>query len=213
MDDNEIIERPDSWDEQPKKRQVSPYEMLIRQSRKMGATATKTYDVTRQFLKQDVNTLYPQQILPTKKPSTNSQKTTKKLNRIVKQSHEMLAFAQTVILPNNLFPDTVVVDRNKITINKKTFFWSSNVISLRIEDILNVTCSIGPLFGSLTVSTRVMNSTDHYEVNYLWRADATNLKQIIQGYMIAVHNDLDLSHLTKEEITEKLHELGHEPGT
>lgn len=211
MDENKAIDQPTAWEE-PKKRSPSPYELLMRQSRKMGATATRTYDVTREFLKQDVTTLYPQQVLPSKKQSTK-EKSTRRLNKLAMQSKEILAVAQTVILPTNLFPDTVVVDRNKVTINKKTFFWSSSVISIRIEDILNVTASIGPLFGSLSIAGRVMNSTDHYEVNYLWRADAVNLKHIIQGYMITVHNKIDTSDLPKEKLIEKLKELGNEPGS
>jgi hypothetical protein len=128
----------------------------------------------------------------------------------VSQSREVLAEGRTVILPVNLFPDTVVVDRTKVTITKRTFFWSSQVISIRIEDVLNVATSVGPLFGSLTVSSRVMNSTDHFEINYFWRQDAIRLKCIIQGYMIAQHNAIETSHLSKEELIETLEELGRD---
>jgi len=188
---------------------ISPYQLLIRQSRKMGQVASRSYDVTKEFLKQDVSTLYPQQVFSPQR-LTNTARSTKKLNKIVAQSKEILAGAQTVILPTNLFPDTVVLDRTKVTITRKTFFWSANVISIRIEDILNVSTSVGPLFGSLTISSRIMNSTDHYEINYFWRRDAIRLKQIIQGYMIAVHNDVDTSHLPKDKLVEKLSELGRD---
>lgn len=189
----------------------SPYELLLRQSRKMGKAATRTYDVTKEFLKQDVSVLRPDQLLSPVRPSRNPRVPSKaKLRRIVSQSREVLAEGRTVILPVNLFPDTVVVDRTKITITKKTFFWSSQVISIRIEDILNVATSVGPLFGSLTVSSRVMNSTDHFEINYFWRQDAIRLKCIIQGYMIAQHNAIETSHLSKEELIETLEELGRD---
>lgn len=188
---------------------VNPYQLLIRQSRKMGQVASKSYDVTKEFLKKDVSTLYPQQALNTQR-LTNSARSTKKLNKIVAQSKEILAGAQTVILPSNLFPDSVVLDRTKVTITRKTFFWSASVISIRVEDILNVSTSVGPLFGSITISSRVMNSTDHYEINYFWRHDAIRLKEVIQGYMIAIHNDVDTSHLPREKLVEKLTELGND---
>lgn len=191
---------------------ISPYQLLIRQSRKMGQVASRSYDVTKEFLKQDVSTLYPQQAFSPQR-LTNTARSTKKLNKIVAQSKEILAGAQTVILPNNLFPDMVVLDRTKVTITRKTFFWSASVISIRVEDILNVATSVGPLFGSLTISSRVMNSTDHYEINYFWRHDAVHLKQAIQGYMIALHNDVDTSHLPREKLVEKLTELGNDTGT
>src|SRR6478735_1433247 len=41
----------------------SPYELLIRQSRKMGGLAARTYDVTKEFLQQDVSALHPDKVL------------------------------------------------------------------------------------------------------------------------------------------------------
>ncbi len=132
------------------------------------------------------------------------------LKSVVKRSHEILASASTVMMPVNFFPDTIVVDRTKITITKRTFFWSSSTISVRIEDVLNVGISTGPFFGSLTISSRVMNSTDHFEVNYFWRSDAIMLKHMIQGYMIAQHNNIDTKDLSREELIETLLELGRD---
>jgi hypothetical protein len=132
------------------------------------------------------------------------------LRKIVRKSHQLLATAQTVILPMNLFPDSVTIDRTKVTITKRTFFWTSSVISIRIEDVLNVACSTGPIFGSLIISSRVMNSTDHYEIDYFWRKDAIYLKQIIQGYVIAQHNQIETSHLNRRDLIHTLLDLGND---
>lgn len=132
------------------------------------------------------------------------------LKHVVKQSREILAESNNVILPVNLFTDTVIVDRTRITIVKRTFFWSSNVISVGIDDILNVSTKVGPFFGSLNISSRVMNSTDHFEVNYFWRDDAIYLKHIIQGYVIAQQNNIATDELTREQLIETLVELGRE---
>lgn len=221
-DEKSLNQNPISDDLTPK---LSPYEMLMRQSRKMGAIATRTYDVTKEFLKQDISTLHPDRILfgaqakSHKTPNHSSEAANlaaikidprEGLRRIVKKSHQLLAGAQTVILPVNLFPDSVTVDRTKVTITKRTFFWSSSVISIRIEDVLNVACSTGPIFGSLTISSRVMNSTDHYEIDYFWRKDAIYLKQLIQGYVIAQHNQIETSHLKRDELVKTLLELGND---
>lgn len=215
---------PISDDLVPKK--LTPYELLMRQSRKMGSLATRGFDVTREFLKQDVSTLHPDKLLFGQKSQSESSDSSRESSRksgniaeldpkenlqtIVEKSHQILAAARSVILPMNLFPDTVIVDRTKITITKRTFFWSAQVVTVRIEDVLNVTASTGPLFGSLTISSRVMNSTDHYEINYLWRGDAIYLKEIIQGYVIAHHNHIETSHLDKTELTETLLEIGRD---
>lgn len=252
-EDKTLTQAPITDDFQKK---ASPYEMLMRQSRKMGGVATRTYDVTKEFLKQDVSTLHPDKILfglksasqsraddsarldrspretDDRKPEPgspgsvqaraaegireNMERDTRTLDpreglrKIVRKSHQLLASAQTVILPVNLFPDSVTVDRTKVTITKRTFFWSSSVISIRIEDVLNIACSTGPIFGSLTISSRVMNSTDHYEIDYFWRKDALYLKQLIQGYVIAQHNQIETSHLKRDELVKTLLDLGND---
>ena len=251
MDEDKTLTQAPITDDLQKR--VSPYDMLMRQSRKMGGVATRTYDVTKEFLKQDVSTLHPDKILfgikavskstLDKRPAVDSEKTERThpatktdmnqappsegirenqerdmhtldpregLRKIVRKSHQLLASAQTVILPINLFPDRVTIDRTKVTITKRTFFWSSSVISIRIEDVLNVACSTGPIFGSLTVSSRVMNSTDHYEIDYFWRKDALYMKQVIQGYVIAQHNQIETSHLKRDELIKTLLDLGND---
>lgn len=214
--------------------QLNAYTLLVNQSQKIGKFATKTYGATKDILKKDVSALNPDRLLFGDKFQTNKNTYTKNqddqtiesmpgiytsppantldssdsLSGILKKSHQVLAAARTVILPTNLFPDSVIVDRTKVTIIKQTFFWSSSAISIRIEDVLNITCSIGPFFGSLTLSNRIMNSTDHYEINYFWRKDAVYLKQIIQGYMIAQHNHIQVASLDKDELIKTLLELG-----
>jgi hypothetical protein len=257
VEDDETLNQAPISDDFSKR--VTPYELLMRQSRKMGGLATRTYDVTKEFLKQDVSALHPDRILfgkadkPDRQMSTdtvpgavpnrtksnstedyddpetkaerarqqssdreNEERSANTLDprdglrKIIRKSHQLLVSAQTVILPMNLFPDSITVDRTKVTITKRTFFWTSSVISIRIEDVLNVACSTGPIFGSLIISSRVMNSTDHYEIDYFWRKDALYLKQLIQGYVIAQHNQIETSHLNRRDLIKTLLELGND---
>lgn len=138
----------------------------------------------------------------------NGVDTTENLSNIITKSHEVLAEANTVF-PVTLFPDTVVVDRTKVTIIKRDFFWSSDTMTFRIEDVLNAEVTVGPIFGSLTIASRVMSTTDHFRIDHFWRKDAIYLKRIIQGYVIAQHNKIDVSHLSKDELIRTLNELGH----
>jgi len=134
------------------------------------------------------------------------------LKKIVTLSHEVLMSANT-IFPMTLFPSSVTVDRTKITITKRDFFWSADVLSIRVEDVLNVQASVGPFFGSLTIASRVMSTVDHFQIRHLWRQDAIRLKRIIQGYVIAQHNQIDTSHLDRTELVETLVELGQDTNT
>ena len=95
----------------------SPYQLLMRQSHKLGAVATKAFGELRTFLNQEV-------VLPSAVRSPHSRKVEEELQKIenlkktVKKSHEVLINVQTV----TLFPDEVIVDRTKVTIIKRYSF-------------------------------------------------------------------------------------------
>ncbi|HEX5796888.1 MAG TPA: hypothetical protein VFX86_00685 [Candidatus Saccharimonadales bacterium] len=131
------------------------------------------------------------------------------LETIVKNSNEVLAEATTVF-PFTLFPDTVTVDRTKLTITQRTFFWSGKVTTIHIEDVLNISANVGPLFGSLTIAIKGLTSEDHYSINYFWRKDAIHLKHIIQGHMMAQHDKIDYRHLEHQKLIRTLLELGQD---
>jgi len=185
----------------------SPYQLLMRQSHKLGAVATKAFGDLKTFLNQEV--VLPSAVhLPRSRQVEEELQKIEDLKRKVKKSHEILVAAQTIAL----FPDEIVVDRTKVTIIKRHSFWSTDVISIQIEDVLNVSASVGILFGSLSIASRVMNTTDHFDVHLLWRRDAVELKHIIQGYAIAKHSGVDVSDLPRDEMIETLRELGHDTG-
>lgn len=147
-----------------------------------------------------------------KKTSANQQKSphrSKELKRVIRRSNDVLASATTVF-PFDLFPDSVVVDRTKVTITKRNFFWSEQVMSIRIEDVLNVSVASGPFFGALTIASRVMSTEDHFTTRFFWRKDAAHLKHIIQGYVIARHNRIDTKHLSRDNLIKTLEELGQD---
>jgi len=189
-------------------------------SRHIGQVATRPAQGVRTLMKKEIVLPTAQQLLGTNKPLGSRGRrdasddgyrpdTREELRSIAERSHEVIAQATTVF-PFVLFPDTVTLDRTKVTIYKKNFFWSEDVVSIRIEDVLNATAGTNMIFGSLNVSSRVMNSTDHYLIKFLWKQDALLLKHLIQGYVIAQHNDIKVTHLPKAELIDTLKELGHD---
>lgn len=208
------------------------YNFLLRMSKRLGGVATKSFVEVREFLNQEITMTQterfiagmpklklqkhsPKDTVPLLDSSEGDEEAVAKvdpsgdLRKVIERSHEVLASANTVF-PITLFPDTVFVDRTKITIIRRDFFWSSDTMSIRIEDVLNVSATLGPLFGSLTIASRVMSSIDHFQINHFWRSDAIHLKHIIQGYVIAQHNKIDVAHLSKDELIKTLVEIGHD---
>ncbi len=133
--------------------------------------------------------------------------TEQKLVQAIGDSHDVLARARTVF-PLTLFPDTITIDRTKLTITHRDFFRVGEVLSIRIEDILNVTATVGPFFGTVSISTRFFDPAKPYSVARFWRADALKIKRIVQGYLIAKQQEVDCSALTTRELAKKLDELG-----
>jgi hypothetical protein len=136
------------------------------------------------------------------------------LAKAIGNANDVLATATTVF-PFTLFPDTISIDRSKVSIAHRNFFRVAEVMSIRIEDILNVTVDVGPFFGSLVISTRFFDNDNRkpYKVNYLSRPDALKIKRIIQGYVIATQQQIDCSSLSTQELATMLDQLGQGQGS
>ncbi|MDB5160809.1 MAG: hypothetical protein JWO96_189 [Candidatus Saccharibacteria bacterium] len=133
---------------------------------------------------------------------------TEKLIGITLEAHEELMSA-TSVFPFALFPDTITVDRQKLTIIHRQFFGVGNIVNVQIGDILNVEAHLGPLFAALRLSSKYFID-NHQEITYLRRSEAVKLQRIIQGYMIAHHRDIDCSGIDKDQLIILLNDLGQE---
>ncbi len=125
-------------------------------------------------------------------------------------SNDVLVRATTVF-PFTANPDTVTLDRTKLTITHRDFFKTAEVLSIRVEDILNVTASVDAFFGSIKISTRFFDPNKPYVVKFLRRKDALKLKRIVQGYLIARQREVDCSALSTRQLANLLDELGKVP--
>jgi hypothetical protein len=137
--------------------------------------------------------------------STTAEETRQELSQAIEGSQQVLAQASTVLVP---FPDTMTIDRAKVTVTKRSFFRMAEIMSIRIEDILNVMCSVGPFMGTVTLVSRVMNIDQTTEIGKFWRRDAKRLKRIAQGYVIALQRNIDCSALETNELAKLLEQLG-----
>lgn len=147
---------------------------------------------------------------PTEEPperTATTEEVREELNQAIEGSQDVLAIVNTI---SPIFPDTITVDRAKLTITHRSFFKTGDVMSIRIEDILNATATLGPLFGTVKIVSRVMSGEKPYTTSLLWRKDAIHLKRIIQGYVIALQRQIDCSKLPTAELVAKLDKLGED---
>lgn len=157
---------------------------------------------------QDPSPPIPQYSPPTTETGSRKmspEETRNELREAIQGSNEVLASAHTVL---NLFPDTITIDRAKVTVTKRQFFRMAEVMSVRIEDVLNATCTVAPLFGAISLVSRVMNENQTITIGNFWRSDAKRIKRVLQGYIIALERHIDCSSLGTRELATLLERLG-----
>jgi len=129
-----------------------------------------------------------------------------KLVDVTVGAHDILFNAKTVF-PFTLFPDSISMDRQQLTIVHREFFSMANTISVRIEDILNVESNVGPFFGSIHIFSKFFTN-DIKSISFLTRENALRIQRLIQGYMIARNRKIDCSTVEKRQLIILLNDLG-----
>lgn len=133
---------------------------------------------------------------------------TQKLTNLAEGASDNLFIAKTVF-PFVLFADTIKIDRQKITIVHNDFFWKSQTASTEIKNIMNIAADVGPLFGSITITSKhFQNNTQ--TIRYLKRSDVATAQRLLQGFMIAQRAKIDTDDIDKEHLLILLNDLGQE---
>jgi hypothetical protein len=136
---------------------------------------------------------------------------TERLVSLAKGSRDNLFVAKTVF-PFVLFTDTLKIDRQKITIVHNDFLWKSQTVSTEIKNIMNVEADVGPLFGSITVTSKhFLNNIQ--TIKYLKRNDVATAQRLLQGFMIAQRAKIDTDNIEREQLIILLNGLGQENHT
>lgn len=128
------------------------------------------------------------------------------INEVKTQTEDILYEAETVF-PFTLFPDTVKVDREKLTLAKRDFFRTATITSVPISEIMSIEANVGPFFGSIHLILRFFNDNER-NIRFFWRQDAINLQRLIHGFIIAHHKGIDLSKVPSKELRETLTQIG-----
>jgi hypothetical protein len=133
---------------------------------------------------------------------------TEKLLSLTQGSRDNLFMAKTVF-PFVLFADTLKIDRQKITIVHNDFLWKSQTASTELKNIMKIEADVGPLFGTITVTSKhFLNNTQ--TIRYLKRKDVATAQRLLQGFMIAQRANIDTDNIGRERLLTLLNDLGRE---
>lgn len=130
-----------------------------------------------------------------------------KLIELTEKSHDVLFTADTVF-PFTLFPDTITLDREKLTVVDRFFFRVAKTITVPITSMISADANVGPFFGSVHMTSKYFSDNTH-TVNFLRRHDAEQIHRLLQGFIIAHEKGIDASGIEKEDLKILLRDLGH----
>jgi hypothetical protein len=131
---------------------------------------------------------------------------TSRLESMADNSHQVLLSASTVF-PFVIFPDTVQIDRQKLTIIHRGSFRTAKTSSISLKDVQNVEGNVGPLFGSLIFTSKFFQNNTQ-SIYFLRRKDVIDIQQLLQGYMVAIHGGIDISSIATDKLLLLLNDLG-----
>jgi len=106
----------------------------------------------------------------------------KQLGHITVKATEGKLFTCKSIWPLDLFPDTITLDEKKLTITHRTFFWSQQVITIQLPDLLNVEILAGPMVCTVRIYSKYVTG-GQIDVEKIRKADGFKLRDIVNELM------------------------------
>jgi hypothetical protein len=138
--------------------------------------------------------------------ASKNPKNEKTLHEVVSNVSDVLFEASTVF-PFTLVPDTIKLDREKLTVANRYFWKTANITSTPVSEIMSCEANVGPIFGSVHLTFRFF-ADNQRSIKFFWREDATKFQRIMHGYIIANRKEIDVSDIPTSELKELLDKLG-----
>lgn len=129
-----------------------------------------------------------------------------KLDRLHRRATSVL-FTCHAVFPFDLFPNSLIIDHNKIDIIYRQFFKVRQVVSLSLSHINYVTVESSFFFSTLKIETKGLEQNPP-PLHYLHNKDAIFSQHLLFGLISAEKNGISLSHLSKDKIIDKLIQIG-----
>jgi len=136
----------------------------------------------------------------------NDTKETEKLVTMMEADQLPLVSVSTVF-PFDLFPNKIVVDRSKITLVRNTFFFTHQVESFMIKDLMSVIVESSLFFATIKLVDRFFTD-DPTEIRYLFKSDAEKIRTVVHGLMIAASGDVNVEKVPRGVLVDNLEKLG-----
>lgn len=132
----------------------------------------------------------------------------KKLNNLARMTENRL-FSMSAVWPFDLFRNRVYIEEKQVILVFKQFFFITQEYNILIQDILVPVIENGLLFSTLRIQLGPGGfQQDPPAVKYLPKPEAEIAKHLIMGLLVCHKEKINLEDLEKEEIIDKLIEIG-----
>lgn len=145
-------------------------------------------------------------------PQFNPKKITIKVppDQDISEKTNPVIFITKSVFPLELFPDKYILQEKTLSIIKKKFFFSNEVETLQIRDIISARLFTGPFFVSITL-VRKMPGFPDLELTHLWRADGIKFKDYLDALIMKENRLIKIpENLSIKNKRKLLYEIGRE---
>jgi hypothetical protein len=129
-----------------------------------------------------------------------------KLDAIHDKATSVLMTCRTVF-PFDLFPNTLIIDYNKVDIIYRSFFRTSQTMSIPISRLNHITVNSTFFLSTLEIDVRGFEHKPR-PLAFLRTVDAHRAKNLLFGLMSAYASKIDLSQLPLGDSMDKLIDIG-----
>jgi hypothetical protein len=147
-----------------------------------------------------------QQVFPNPSAKEHAVQLTK-LNDLMSDVEQIL-FNASSVFPFSVFPTQIVIEKTKINVKHQLFFGSSQVKSILISEIADVEVSTNIFLATIKITTLLPQEPPIFITNFR-KQDALKLQRIIQGLMVGMHEQIDISQIPVHELSHRIEQLGN----
>ena len=129
-----------------------------------------------------------------------------KLDELLQRSKQTI-YRVSSVFPFDFFPDTLIIDPNKVCIVTNTFFYETRIHSILYQNIRDVMVETSLLFGTLKMALEGYR-TNSVSIGYLKKKEAVKARRIIDGVCTSIYDGIDIAAIEVAELAEKAEEIG-----
>jgi len=123
------------------------------------------------------------------------------------ERNTILIYRTQSVFPFRIFPCSVSLNRNKVTVQDYSFFQAKEVQTVLIKDIVSVTTDETMMLSTLTLLDKAPSASG-ITATHLRKEEARKMRRLIEGLMIVDREGVDITHIENSQLLNYLESLG-----